>query len=180
MSNRLPVLAAEIRAAHDAATAATQTALERARQAGKGLIEAKELVEHGQWLPWLKDLGLEPRMSQRYMRLARMDDAKYDTVSHLTINEALAAVTDAVPDPEGRYGEALLRHEALKEEQRHQEQGSPEWVRTVMKKILAADDMIGACIDDKRREAGRRPLLPRHRWHDPDTDVLRELCRAVK
>jgi hypothetical protein len=157
-SNRLPILAAEIRAAHDAATTAAQTALDRMRQAGKGLVEAKGLVEHGQWLPWLKDLGIESRMAQRYMRLARMDDVKYDTVSHLTINQALADASDAVPDPLGRYGEALLRENGLKDERTRLEYESIQYGQNILKSILAADDMIVGEIEMKRAEWGRKPL----------------------
>jgi hypothetical protein len=95
-SNRLPILATEIRSAHEAAATATKTALDRAREAGKKLIEAKELLGHGKWLPWLKDVGINPRTAQRYMQLAQIPDAKYVTVSHLTLTEALC---EAALDP---------------------------------------------------------------------------------
>jgi hypothetical protein len=48
-SNRLPILAAEIREAHGAARAAAQTVVDRARDAGTKLIEAKGLLGHGEW-----------------------------------------------------------------------------------------------------------------------------------
>lgn len=82
MSNRLPILAADIRSAHSEALAAANTAAERAIAAGNMLVEAKALVKHGQWLPFLKEAGIPERTAQRYMTLA---DARLnsDTVSLL-------------------------------------------------------------------------------------------------
>ena len=54
-SNRLPVLAAEIRAAHTGVLDAAKTAAERSIEAGRALLEAKELVKHGEWGAWLKE-----------------------------------------------------------------------------------------------------------------------------
>lgn len=81
-SNRLPVLAAEIRRAHADVQDAARTAAERAIEAGERLIEAKELVPHGGWLPFLADTGIPERTAQRYMRIAAAR-LKYDTVSDL-------------------------------------------------------------------------------------------------
>jgi len=105
-SNRLPILQAEIRAAHEAAIAAAQTAVDRARDAGTRLIEAKSLLNsHGLWLPWLKETGVSPRTAQDYMRLARLTEDKYATVAHLGIRKALAEIANSRtgnsrPDPE--------------------------------------------------------------------------------
>jgi hypothetical protein len=85
MSNRLPTLEAEIKAAHEACAAAAQTSIEHAIKCGEMLIEAKGLLKHGQWLPWLHDnCGLSERSAQRYMRLAR----KSATVADLGIAAA--------------------------------------------------------------------------------------------
>lgn len=71
-SNRLPTLAAEIRQAHADVQEAAKTAAERAIAAGHKLIEARELVQHGQWLPWLREhCALAERTAQLYMQLAR-------------------------------------------------------------------------------------------------------------
>ncbi len=53
-SNRLPVLAEEIKRAHTGVMDAAKTAAERAIEAGHALIEAKSLVKHRQWLPLRK------------------------------------------------------------------------------------------------------------------------------
>jgi len=89
-SNRLPILAGEIKTAlanvrqHHAATVAS------ASEAGTALLEAKDLVGHGQWLPWLKEhCELSVRSAQAYMRLAKSKSA---ASAHLTIDAALEAV----------------------------------------------------------------------------------------
>lgn len=82
MSNRLPILAAEIRQAHLDTLAAEKTAAERAIAAGEALSEAKALAKHGEWLPFLKAAGVPERTAQRYMRLAA-SRLKSDTVTVL-------------------------------------------------------------------------------------------------
>ena len=70
-TNRLTVLAFDIRTAHEAAQAGAAAVAERAIAAGHALIEAKSLVKHGKWQSWLRDnRGLSDRSSQRYMQVA--------------------------------------------------------------------------------------------------------------
>ena len=96
-SNSLTVLAARILAEHDAVRGLLKDTVVRAMAAGDLLIEAKRQLEHGQWLPWLRDhVKISEREAQRYMRLARnraVTEAKNDTVSDLTLNGALALLT---------------------------------------------------------------------------------------
>jgi hypothetical protein len=80
--NRLPALAAEIRSAHEGVETAALAAAERALAAGTALIEAKGLVQHGEWLPFLAKTGIHERMAQRYMTLAA-SGLNSDTVSLL-------------------------------------------------------------------------------------------------
>jgi hypothetical protein len=47
-------LAIKINVAHRAAYGNAQKALESAAECGRLLLEAKELVEHGEWLPGLE------------------------------------------------------------------------------------------------------------------------------
>ena len=68
-SNRLTHLAAEINAEHDAATGAFKKGCEHALRAGELLLEAKEQVKHGEWLPWLKaNCHISQRSAQLYMK----------------------------------------------------------------------------------------------------------------
>ena len=94
-SNSLPDLAARIRAEHEAAEASYRKGIEHALVAGELLAEAKAKVQHGQWLSWLQNnCGISERMAQRYMKLHNERatlETKSDTVSDLTINEALVS-----------------------------------------------------------------------------------------
>jgi Protein of unknown function (DUF3102) len=70
-SNRLAMLAAEIRAAHSGVGAAAVVRANHALDAGRALIEAKSMLKHGRWLPWLREhCGLPERTAQLYMKLA--------------------------------------------------------------------------------------------------------------
>ena len=71
LSNRLPILADEIVRYHLAGREAFASAAEYAIKAGEALIEAKKLVKHGDWLPWLRaNCKLSERTAQLYMRIA--------------------------------------------------------------------------------------------------------------
>jgi hypothetical protein len=93
-SNSLVVLAARIRAAHEATSTALKSSVEHSIAAGELLIEAKEQVPHGQWLPWLRDrCAISERTAQLYMRLAKNRkeiEANTQCVADLTLNEAAA------------------------------------------------------------------------------------------
>ncbi len=71
MSNRIPVLANDIRRAHVGTLDGLNTAAERALEAGAALVEAKSLVGHGEWLPFLASTGVPERSARRYMLLHR-------------------------------------------------------------------------------------------------------------
>ncbi|MGR9349953.1 DUF3102 domain-containing protein [Rhizobium leguminosarum] len=81
-SNRLPVLAEEIRQAHKVMNSAARTSADAAIVAGRSLIEAKELIGHSNWLPFLKDAGLHEKAAQRLMTIAA-SNLKSDMVSFL-------------------------------------------------------------------------------------------------
>jgi hypothetical protein len=90
-NNWLTALAAEIATAHRASIAATGSALARAAEAGRLLIEAKAALLHGSWLPWLQEaVGFSERTAQNYMRLARLSPAKAQAIADLGVAEALA------------------------------------------------------------------------------------------
>lgn len=95
--NRLTVLAADIRATHSAARAASETAAANAIDTGNSLIEAKGLVKHGQWRTWLQThCELSERSAQRYMQLAR-SGLKSATVADLGIRGAAISVSRIRP-----------------------------------------------------------------------------------
>ena len=101
-SNRLPILAENIRTHHRAALDAAGTATRHAMTCGEMLIEAKKELSHGEWLPWLKEhCEISERTAQAYMRIARkvaeMDIAKSAAVADLPLRTALKAIADEQP-----------------------------------------------------------------------------------
>ena len=63
---------------------------------GKGLMEAKAVLPHGEWLPWLEEkVEFSERVAQNFMRLAR-HYSNPNTVSDLGASKALMML--ALPD----------------------------------------------------------------------------------
>jgi hypothetical protein len=82
MNNRLPALAGEVATLQREIEAHTLAAADKALTLGAMLCEAKDLIQHGGWLPWLKEAGISERNAQRYMRLHR-SGLESDMVSDL-------------------------------------------------------------------------------------------------
>ena len=92
MSNRLPVIAEEIKRAHADTRAAARFSAERAMEAGRLLIEAKAALGHGEWLPWLRtNVLMSERTARGYMALAK-SGLKTATVADLGLRASLARV----------------------------------------------------------------------------------------
>ena len=103
-SNSLVDLCDRLKAEHIAAAGALKCSLGHAMAAGDILIEAKEQLKHGHWLPWLQSCGISERAAQRYIRLARNRrtiEAKSDNVSDLSVSGALAMLAVPRDDPSG-------------------------------------------------------------------------------
>ena len=95
----LPAVAERINAEHDQAHQAARSAIERAIECGRLLIEAKASVGHGDWLPWIEaNLSFGPRQARNYMRIARqsaeLEEANRQRDSDLTMREAVALLAD--------------------------------------------------------------------------------------
>ncbi|MGA2493333.1 MAG: DUF3102 domain-containing protein [Roseiarcus sp.] len=91
-SNRLPVLAEQIKEAHAGVFDAAKTAADCAIEAGRALIEAKMLVAHGGWAPWLiANVGFSERTARRYMQIAQ-SGLETATVADLGIRGAAEAL----------------------------------------------------------------------------------------
>ena len=98
-SNHLPILAAEIRRAHADVQEAAKTAAEHAITAGHALIEAKALLKHGEWLPWLREnCALAELTAQLYMKVAR-SGLESATVADLGLKFAADALLVHFADP---------------------------------------------------------------------------------
>src|SRR5690242_671326 len=82
-------IAARINEAHDRASTSARSTIEAAMEAGRLLIQAKDQIDHGDWLPWLKaNTSVSERTAQVYMKLAR-DLPKSAVTADLTLDGAL-------------------------------------------------------------------------------------------
>lgn len=79
--------------------------VEHAVRAGALLIDAKRVVDHGYWLPWLREnFGLSERSAQNFMKLSRdmatLPAANAKRVALLPLREALASIAESRrPEP---------------------------------------------------------------------------------
>lgn len=104
LAKRLDDLAREISQEVQACEASLTQGVAHALKAGTLLLEAKALIPHGAWIPFVERVGLTPRNAQRYMRVASRWselEAKSDTVSHLSLHKALDLLTVAGDDEAG-------------------------------------------------------------------------------
>lgn len=89
---------------------AQRAVLSYAIEAGRRLEEAKAMVDHGRWGPWLKRMGYAPSTAQNLMRIFREygadqqtlfgGEAKTQAIGNLTYTKALKLL--ALPDEEER------------------------------------------------------------------------------
>lgn len=93
--------AAAINAAHAEARAHAARAVERAIEAGDLLLEVKDSLPHGEWLPWLEIHcpDISRRTAQGYMRLARDLPTEMRNAAHLTLNGAMRLLAPPRPEP---------------------------------------------------------------------------------
>jgi len=122
-SNSLADLAARIKTEHAAAAASLKESVRHAIAAGELLVDAKALVAHGQWLPWLADhVSISERTAQLYMRVAKnrveVEKQIRNDVADLTLNEAAALLAlssdvrklfEFAKETEGLSGEELVQ-----------------------------------------------------------------------
>jgi len=117
--NSLPDLAARIRVEHGGAKASVKRGVKHAVAAGQLLIEAKAQVQHGQWLPWLRDqCGLPDRTASAYMRVAKNKEklaAEIGNVADLSLRGALDALTAHISPEAEQFAEWLLVRAELNE-----------------------------------------------------------------
>lgn len=88
--NELLDIASEIRSEHDAAQRSASEAVAHATRAGELLLEARAVLPHGQFLPWLAaNVEFGERTAQGYMKLAKLTDEKRNAVADLSLRGAL-------------------------------------------------------------------------------------------
>lgn len=104
MSNRLPVLAAQISFLNRRLRKANSVAVASAIKSGHALIEAKSLVKHGEWLSWLSvNCDMSDRTARLHMRLAEHESelkGKTATIADLTASAAAELIAKPRPGPQ--------------------------------------------------------------------------------
>jgi hypothetical protein len=109
----LEELARRINVEHQECGRLLQAGLHHAMNAGKLLLEAKERVGHGGWLPWLKaNVPFSERTARGYMRVARevpkLGEGNRQRVADLSYRKALKALAEPGDEetPDAREGGA--------------------------------------------------------------------------
>jgi DUF3102 family protein len=98
--NFIASLAADIRALHTGIRRNAEQIARDAIEAGKLLIEAKSLLQHGEWEPWLREhVAIAPRTARLYMRLAR-SGLEIGNVADLGLNAAARMIAGDREDHE--------------------------------------------------------------------------------
>jgi len=144
--DKLASLAESIRSEHDACLLAAADAVSHAISAGRKLIEVKESLAHGEFMPWVRlNCPFSQNTASKYMRVANLT-SRLNLNDHPpgSINQALRMLTDEPPQenesPTPAEQSELDRHEATIE------RGLP-----VAREVMAA-------MDRKDEINGRKPL----------------------
>lgn len=143
MSNRLSVLATDIRAAHEDVARSSRLCAERAVDAGRMLAEAKasDDIPRGGWERWVEDVaGVPYRTAQRYIQLfvaVQDESVTIQDIAEAGQIGALKAAREQDDDGDGIYDdEAAENHRA-------KGTGDNEWF-TPAQYVAAARKVMGA------------------------------------
>jgi hypothetical protein len=105
-NRRLDAIASQLKKIHGEFLALAGRSLGMAKTVGDLLVEAKSLVEHGDWSAWLEtNFPGSERSAQGYMRLAskwEQIDTKSAETADLTLDAALKLLAKPKPEPANR------------------------------------------------------------------------------
>jgi phage N-6-adenine-methyltransferase len=149
-------LVTRIQAAHEAAQAGARTALENAVLCGELLLQAKDALEHGQWLPWLAaNTTIGVRQAQNYMRVAKHREA---LAANAKSSAHLSAAVDLLAEPKG--SPAALPYS-----------DNPEWY-TPPEYIEAARQVLGTIDVDPASNDIAQQVVRASTYYTAETDGL--------
>lgn len=138
---------------------------------GKRLIEAKTLIPHGDWLPWLaEEVGYSERVAQSFMRLAREWESNPKALSDLGATKALKLL---VLPPEERETFMAESHLVDGEEKSVIDMTSRELERAIKERDAARQEAEAARADAQTAEESRAKM-------ESDLKALTEIHRAAK
>lgn len=132
----LATIASRINSAHAAFERSGQMALSLAAEAGALLLDARRIVPHGGWLPWLKDnfRGSQPT-AHRYMLVAanrETVEANYSRANNLSLRSVVKLLTKE------RHGSGQL---VLTGEPESDAQASPVAVTTA-RAVVTLEELV--------------------------------------
>lgn len=135
---------------------------------GQRLIEAKEMLPHGAWLPWLEDrVEFSVSSANRFMRLAR----EWTNSAALTNLGATKALTLLALPPEEREQFISEHHTVNGEEKTVIDMTSRELEQAVRERDEARLAAEAAQADAKSAEESRAKM-------EADMALLKEQCRS--
>ena len=138
---------------------------------GKRLIEAKAMIPHGDWLPWLaEEVGYSERVAQSFMRLAREWESNPKALSDLGATKALKLL---VLPPEERETFMAESHLVDGEEKSVIDMTSRELERAIKERDAARQEAEAARADAQTAEESRAKM-------ESDLKALTEIHRAAK
>lgn len=104
VSSDLVTLAEEIRNEHQACLSTMRQGVEHALKVGELLVQARELVKHGEWEEWVRtNCNFTSRHAWNYMQIASRGTAwKPEIISEMTLSNALLSANSQINDEELR------------------------------------------------------------------------------
>jgi Protein of unknown function (DUF3102) len=164
---------------HHAYEATQSAAIAHAIACGTALLEAKAMLPHGEWLPWLADnVDFGERTAQHYMRIARNPQRVSDLPS---LRQAIADLAEPRLKPNWRKLEAVIADrpsvECLDNLWRLHLHADPEWrARRAGALIGDGSGLIGEGLEEMEYLAGRGYRID---GYTIDKQALAEQLRAV-
>ena len=156
-----------------------QDMIHRAIGLGQDCLDAKELLGHGKFLPWLKELGLSSSTAANYMKVARevTPGSRLESLSYSKVLALLAAPAEEreqlAKETEDKSAAEVRR--LIEERNRAAEAANAETTRAnaaeadakrfyddnarLNKELLEAEEYAGRCIQENDRLIAERKKM---------------------
>lgn len=156
---------------------AQQTGGEAVLTIGKGLVEAKEKLNHGEWLDWLAErVNYSPRMAQKLMKLGR-EWTNANALTHLGTAKAFALLV--LPEDE-RENFMTEPHMVDGEEKTVIDMTSRELEKAVRERAEALEAKVKAEADLKTMEDAVAKTMTSLNQANSAKDALQKELDALK
>jgi len=175
VNTALEDLATQIRGFYDAAMSAARTTIASARACGEKLAEAKALLPHGEWLPWVTaNFDGSERTAQKWMQIA----ATADTLP-LDVGAGITAALDAIALPRTVQVKSAPRAHLASDVETSPEVAAQD-AREGFKRLLAAETNRNYAIVQAQLDRERSiPYLLNDRDRRAVEKTLQEFERGV-